>query len=154
LDDAVANSGAFREVSGSSTWTGPIIMNGNTFFGAAGSQILQNGVTAATLNVLGKISDAPGTTNTVFKIGEGNVVFSRPNDYKGKTVIQGGVLIANNPTSLGASSAGTTVQPGTALELEANLQAEPITLNGDGYAYNGHFAGSLRNIANNNTYTG
>src|SRR5439155_26587959 len=49
---------------------------------------------------------------------------------------------------------GTIVDPGTALELQSDLDLEPITLNGDGFSFNGHNTGALRNVSNNNTYTG
>src|SRR5207237_10916304 len=42
----------------------------------------------------------------------------------------------------------------TALELQSDLDLEPITLNGHGIAFNGHNTGALRNTSNNNTYTG
>ncbi len=163
LDDAVANSGAMREVSGTSIWAGPIVLAGPTTFTAAGNQALQNGVTAATLDVQGPISDAAGTSNNTITIGipggqanaGGNVVFAGTNSYTGQTIVTAGVLVADNPSSLSPNSTlGALVNLGTALELESNLFHTPITLNGDGYAYNGHFTGSLRNISNNNTYTG
>ena len=43
---------------------------------------------------------------------------------------------------------------GAVLELRSNLDAEPVTLNGNGLSFDGHFTGSLRNIAGDNTYVG
>ena len=56
---------------------------------------------------------------------------------------------------MGGSTNGTTVDAGATLELQSNLNLEPLTLNGDGVSlYNGHNTGALRNLSNNNTYTG
>src|SRR5205823_5385139 len=76
----------------------------------------------------------------------------------GLTKIDEGVLIAQNPSALGENPSngglGTIVKAGTALQLQSDLIGEPIELSGDGFSYNGHFAGALRNTSNNNTYTG
>ena len=68
--------------------------------------------------------------------------------------MQQGALIVQNPNALGSASEGTVVQAGAALELESSLNAEPITLNGDGIAFAGHNTGALRSFSNNNTYNG
>ncbi|OWK41577.1 Glycosyl hydrolase, BNR repeat precursor [Fimbriiglobus ruber] len=54
----------------------------------------------------------------------------------------------------GGTFAGTIVDAGSALELSADLESEPILLNGDGILFNNHYTGALRNISGNNTYTG
>ena len=160
LDDGLADAGALRAVSGSSILTGPVILAGdpvtNTVtISATGTQTLQNGVAAAQLQLMGPMSDAiAGSHPTLVKTGVGNLVLAGSNTYGGETVIQQGVLIVDNPQALGSPADGTIVESGTCLELESDLAQEPVTLNGDGFLFNGHFTGTLRNIANNNTYTG
>ena len=63
-------------------------------------------------------------------------------------------LIVDNAHALGGNANGTTVTNGAVLELRSNLDAEPVTLNGNGLSFDGHFTGSLRNIAGDNTYVG
>jgi autotransporter-associated beta strand protein len=157
LEQGDANSGAFSAVSGNSVWTGPVIFAGDTTINASGSQALQNGLSTAQLTIVGSVTEiASGSTSALTKIGGGNLVLSGVNTYGGITEIQGGVLVVHNSKALGSSSAGTIVDAGTSLELQSNLDLEPITLNGDGVPnpYNGHNTGALRNLSNNNVYTG
>ncbi len=158
---AAQTYGALRAVSGSSVWAGPVILVGDAAnevtLNADGTQALQNGFSTAQVNILGTISDAlPDTNPTLNKVGNGNVVLSGANTYGGVTQIQQGVLVANNPQALGASgpAADTIVNPGTALELQADLALETVHLNGDGILFNNHNTGALRNVSNNNTFTG
>ncbi len=157
LPDYQPNSGAVREVSGSSVWTGPVTLAGDTTIGAAGTQNIQNGIAAASLNIIGTISDlVPGADATLVKIGRGTVTLSGTNTYGGQTQVREGVLQVNNPRALGAPTPGgnTVVSPGAALELRSDLELEPVTANGNGIPFNGHFTGALRNVSNINTYTG
>ncbi|MFO0936555.1 MAG: autotransporter-associated beta strand repeat-containing protein, partial [Gemmataceae bacterium] len=151
------NSGALRVISGSSVWTGPVTLAGNTTIQVDGTQNIQNGIAAASLNIIGVIGDN-GTGATLIKTGNGTLTLSGANTYSGQTLVQEGVLQVNNPKALGASSpaatANTIVSAGAALELRSDLELEPVTINGNGIAYNGHFTGALRNVSNNNVYTG
>ena len=52
------------------------------------------------------------------------------------------------------NASGTTVDAGAALVLETGLNLEPVTLNGDGIEFNGHYTGALRSLSSNNVYTG
>ena len=75
-----------------------------TFIGADGTQILQNGVSTAQLNIVGTISDAAGTgPNYLTKIGYGNVIFSGANTYTGPTVISSGTLSITSDSNLGSA---------------------------------------------------
>src|SRR5262249_43781619 len=118
-------------------------------------QSLQNGLAAAQVNLVGPVSDlTAGSNPKLVKLGQGNVILSGSNTYGGVTDVQQGVLIADNVQALGQASANTVVEGGAGLALEADLQLEPVTLNGDGILFNGHNTGALRNLSNDNTYTG
>lgn len=155
LNQTQANAGVLSSVSGSAVWTGNIILAADTVISAKGTQQLQNGVAAATLNIVGVISDQTANGNhKLDKIGFGNVILSGANTYGGVTEIKEGVLVARNNQALGAPTAKTIVNLGTSLNLESSISGEPLFLNGDGVKINGHYTGALRNTANNNTYTG
>jgi len=67
------------------------------------------------------------------KQGGGILWLPGANSYVGPTDVRAGLLIVQNNSALGASTAGTTVQNGATLDLQtgSNLTlAEPITLNG------------------------
>ncbi len=160
LDDSSAEAGALQAVSGTSTWTGPIYLIGSAnenevHIGANGTQVLQNGFATASVNISGSIRDYfVGSDPRLVKIGEGDVIFSGSNTYAGITEVREGVLVVRNARALGSPNGHTEVMDGAALELESDLELEPITINGNGILFNGHFTGALRNVANNNTYTG
>ncbi len=155
-------SGALISLSGTSFWSGPVALVGDSAtntvtIGSDGTQGLPDGITAASLNFAGQISDAnPGSNVALDKVGNGDVVFSGPNIYGGSTTIQAGNLVADNNTALGlpGPNSGTTVETGAALDLIDNLDSEQVTLNGNGFTFNGHYLGSLVNISGNNTFTG
>jgi autotransporter-associated beta strand protein len=155
LDDSQANAGALRSLSGNAVWTGPVSLTGDTTISADGTQAVQNGLAAATLTIVGTIGDVSATgASHLTKIGQGNVVFSGANTYGGTTEVQQGVLVVDNAQALGSPSAGTTVDAGAALELQSDLQGEPLSLAGDGVLFNGHYTGALRNVSGSNTFTG
>jgi autotransporter-associated beta strand protein len=152
--------GAFRASSGSSQWTGTVQLVGDpnsnaVAIAAAGSQTVQNGITAAQLNIIGPISDlVPGSNPTLDKFGQGNVILSDANTYGGVTEIKEGVLTVNNAQALGDPTSPTIVDQGTSLQLETDLAQEPVQLNGDGFLFNNHYQGALRNLSGSNTFTG
>jgi autotransporter-associated beta strand protein len=147
-------------LSGNSVWTGPVILGGDPInntvtVGADGAQGLPNGVTAASVTFVGSISDLTSGSNPTFiKTGNGDVVLQGSSVYGGLTDIQQGTLVADNPQALGSPASQTTVEAGAALGLEADLNLEPVTINGDGISFDGHFTGALRNITGNNTFSG
>jgi autotransporter-associated beta strand protein len=149
LDDPTANSGALRVLAGTSTWTGPILMQGSTTIEVDGTQLLPTGT--ASLNVQGVIS---GANDAITKTGQGTLVLSAKNTYGGITDVQAGVVVVNAYDALGSTAAGTTVESGAALQVQTGFDSEPITLNGDGYSFNGHYTGALRNTNGTNTYAG
>jgi autotransporter-associated beta strand protein len=62
LDRARADSGALRTVSGNSTWTGPVRLTGPTRIETDGTQDIQNGIAASSLNIIGTITDSLSPT--------------------------------------------------------------------------------------------
>jgi large repetitive protein len=161
LDDSQANAGALRGLSGASVWTGPVILAGPTTIAAGGTQAIVNGRANAQLTIVGVISDqTPGANFTLTKMGGGSVVLSGTNTYGGVTLIKQGVLSVRNPQALGDPGNGTFVDPSdpanfpAALELQSSVSLEPLFLKYDGVPFNGHNTGALRNVSNNNTYSG
>ncbi len=153
---------AVTALSGTPEWTGPILLQGDpttntVVLGAEGNPEAQNPLSTVQLNILGIISDAPGqaAAPTLDKTGLGSIELSGPNTYAGLTDIQQGALIANNFSALGGIANGTTVEDGAALDLASSVDAEPLTLMGDGTGeFNGHFTGALESIAGDNIYFG
>ena len=90
-------------------------------------------------------------TNAVNIGGSGTTVFSVANSYTGATTVSGGVLDIRHANSLGATTAGTTLASGAALQVQGGITvAEPLTLDGTGIAGDG----ALRNVTGTNTFTG
>ncbi|NBP43115.1 MAG: hypothetical protein EBU65_03045, partial [Actinobacteria bacterium] len=84
------------------------------------------------------------------KTGSGRLILSGTNLYTGATTISEGVLRASNASALGTTASGTTVANGAALEITTTINAEALTLNGDGISS----GGALRNISGTNSYPG
>ncbi len=89
---------------------------------------------------------------SIVKSGTGTQTFGDANTYTGTTSINNGVLNIRNGSGLGATTAGTTVASGAALELQGGISivAETLSLNGSGVSS----GGALRNVSGNNTYGG
>ncbi|MBX9680931.1 MAG: Ig-like domain repeat protein [Gemmataceae bacterium] len=172
LPAAPAASGGLVAVSGSAIWSGPVILAGKTTIGALGTQTVQNGIASASLNLQGTIADLTynpaygdetaaemfDTTNPAVaeltKTGFGVVILSGSNKYTGFTDVKQGVLTTNNANALGSPGAATIVRAGSSLQLLSSLATEPIYLFGNGIKIDGHYTGALRNLANDNTYSG
>ncbi|MEO7677712.1 MAG: autotransporter-associated beta strand repeat-containing protein, partial [Verrucomicrobiota bacterium] len=69
------------------------------------------------------------------KTGTGQLWLAASNSYSGVTYVNEGTLSALNPDALGASSAGTTVNEGATLDLNAisGTLPEPLALRGTGH---------------------
>ncbi|MBI2808901.1 MAG: Ig-like domain repeat protein [Planctomycetes bacterium] len=156
IDTPTVNTGALRAAGGANIWNGPIILAGPTTISAAGNQDLHNGIAIAQLTVGGPITDLTEntTTNTLTKIGGGDVILAAPSIYGGDTIVQEGNLVVRDPDALGLPGKGTTVVAGAILQLESSLNDEPLSLFGNGNLINGHFTGALQNVNGNNTYNG
>ena len=93
------------------------------------------------------------TTGTLTKDGAGTLTLSAANTYTGATTVSAGVIRVQSNAALGTTAGSTTVASGAAIEIDGSglLIAEPITsLIGTGVGA----AGALRNLANNNTWSG
>ena len=116
----------------------------STSFVNAGLLILNRSDSAADL------SSVISGSGHLIKTGTGSYILSGTNTYTGSTIVNSGILRASNTAALGATSAGTAVVSGAALEIITSINAEPLTLNGTGISS----GGALRNISGNNTYAG
>jgi autotransporter-associated beta strand protein len=159
LSSTQVNAGAVITLSGSAQWAGPIVLTGATTISALGSQTLANDLSAAQLSITGTISDYSGTNGNALTVGtgtgDGTVIFSGANTYTGTTEVAHGVLRTNNLSALGSTVAGTQVDDGAALQLQSSVDAEPLTLFGNGpTAFDGHNTGALESTANDNQYDG
>jgi autotransporter-associated beta strand protein len=164
LDTATVNTGAFRAASGSDVWNGPIILTGQTTISAQGNQSLQNGVAAAQLTILGGISDltpkalTTTLTNTLTKVGTGDIILAGSSIYAGVTVVKEGNLVVRNPNALGSpGTAGTQVlffNNATAGVTQFNLSfngsntASPLTYAGVGGTSPGSDAQAIQTALN------
>ncbi len=130
-----------RDGSGDDTWAGTVRLAGPAKLDAAD---------CTTLTVAGAISGPACATLT--KVGAGTVVLAAPNIYAGRTDVCAGILAVTDPASLGATTAGTSVDEGATLELRGgvSVKPEPLTLEGAGVGG----AGALRGVGGANAWSG
>ena len=147
--------------------TGGITVSGGTlgigsFSDSVGAVTLVSGNINGTTGVLsgtsyavqsGNISAILGGAGAMTKTTAGTVTLSGANTYSGVTTVSAGILDLQNSSALGATSGGTTVASGAAIQIDGSglTIAENITsLIGTGVAN----SGALRNLANGNTWSG
>jgi autotransporter-associated beta strand protein len=132
--------------------------NWNADFFFHGSKDLNIGTGAVTLSksltlttnyntlTVGGVIDDGSYTYGLTKSGAATLALTGANTYDGATLVNQGKLQISNPSSLGSSAAGTTVNAAGELELIGNglTVNEALTLNG----------GEVCNLANTNTYGG
>ncbi len=69
-------------------------------------------------------------SGTLTKQDAGTWILAGANTYTGGTNVNAGTLSVTHAAGLGDVSGGTTVASGATLDIQANIGAEPITLNG------------------------
>ncbi|MFO0843797.1 MAG: autotransporter-associated beta strand repeat-containing protein [Gemmataceae bacterium] len=142
------NRGAIRSITGTSVWKGNIQLNGATDVRAERD---------STIDFLTPLVEfRAGANLTLNKTGPGRVILSAPTNIGGAVNVLEGALRVDHPAALGSTSplGKTVVSPFASLELQTNLVNERVELLGPGRTFNGQDTGALRNVSNNNTFTG
>lgn len=151
--------------SGTLRFTGSASYTAETIGSLSGSGIVTN--TAATALALNTGGNGSSTTFSgslqngtaalsLIKSGAGTFTLSGNNSYTGATTVSQGALRIQHNNGLGATTAGTTVASGAALELQGDddgaiaIGAEALALTGTGIGA----TGALRNISGNNSLAG
>jgi fibronectin-binding autotransporter adhesin len=116
----------------------------STTFAGGNNSTYNVGVLFTVANVVNSVS--------VTKAGTGTWVLSGNNSYSGPTLVSQGVLNLQHANALGATTTGTLVTSGAALQIQGGITVgnEALTLNGTGISTNG----ALRNLSGDNTYEG
>jgi autotransporter-associated beta strand protein len=157
----VNQGGAIRNAADSNTIAAAVTL------GATGVRI---NAYSGTLNINGAMSGATfgvtfggagnivyggaiGTTSgTLTKDGMGTLTLSVGNSYTGATVVNAGVVVANNATSFGTIAGGVNVASGASAQLQNSITVgnEALTLNGTGVSSDG----ALRSTTGTNIWQG
>jgi autotransporter-associated beta strand protein len=137
-------------LGGAQSWT-----NNSTSTLTVGTGAVVNGANLLTIGGSGNtaLSGVLGNgAGGLTKSGAGTLTLTGANTYTGLTSVTAGVLNVQNATALGATTTGTSVTTGAALQIQGGITvgAEALTLNGTGIAGDG----ALRNISGTNTYGG
>ena len=158
----VANGGAFRNISGNNSWSGPVTLSTPSRINAdagiltitggvngTGSGLTVGGAGATTITTAGINT---GTSGTLSKDGNGVLTITAAGTYTGATTVTAGALNIQNANAAGTTDAGVSVSTGAALQLQAgiNVGAEALILNGSG----NNNDGALRNISGTNSWAG
>jgi autotransporter-associated beta strand protein len=132
-----ANLGAMRSLSGINTFSGTVVLTGNTTFGVDANQLTLSGVVTQT------------ATSALTKVNAGTLVLSGSNTYTGATNVSAGALRALNDSALGTAGVGTTVAAGAALEVGGGItSSESLNLSGTGISG----TGAVHSLSGNNTF--
>ncbi len=144
-----------RNQADNNTWTGQVVLSSDTAISVLGtSQLTISGVISNTQAVEASLAVLLRKSDT------GRAILSGSNSYTAVTEVVAGSLRVQNSFALGATSFGTTVSAGAALEIEdaaiggelfgVDVGNEPLTLNGTGLAN----TGALRSVIGDNSWSG
>lgn len=134
-----SSSGTYALYTGTLALAGGVTRTGNGSVGLASSLSLvgtgptltfHSGTSTGSLSVGGPVSGAAN----IFVEGSSLTSFSAANSYTGTTTIrEGAILTVSNTGGLGSATAGTVVENGATLNLQANgSYFEPLTISGTG----------------------
>jgi autotransporter-associated beta strand protein len=142
-----ADLGALRNTSGSNTWSGPVTLAADTTIGVEGTSSL------TLAQGIGQSGDTPAGWT---KIGTGTLVVQGDSSYRGEVNINAGRVNIRHANALGATTAGTSVTTGAALQLQGGITVgnEALALNGDGISASGAWSGALQSVSGNNIWQG
>lgn len=128
------------------------------------TQITYTGTSADATAIAAALNNTTDFPNIVPAGGTVSVVMLRPGAFQ---ITFGGSLagitkpllnaIVDNTTpgtAYAFNAGGTAVNAGSVLQLNTSLNAEPLSLYGDGVSVNGHNSGALQNVNGANTYNG
>ena len=142
--------------------TAGVVLDLNSFNNAIGS--LTGGGTTGGNITLGSASLTIGASNSspvkfagvisgtgaIIKTGTGTLTLSGVNTYSGLTTVSTGVINIQSSAALGATSAGTVISNGAALQIQGGISvAEAFSLLSPGISSDG----GIRSISGNNTIT-
>ena len=132
--DAIPSTSPVTVASGGTLDIGSYIISTGTLTLTGGTVTGTTGVLTAPSYDLrkGTVSACLGGSGGVTKTTADSVSLSGANSYTGPTVIAAGSLNVANPSALGTTDNGTTVQYGASLSLGGSTITEPLTLMGGG----------------------
>jgi autotransporter-associated beta strand protein len=144
LGSGISGAGAVVSATGNNTWSGKATIGPGTVIGTP----------AGSLTIAGAISNNSHVTGdgSITKPGAGTLILGGSGTYTGTATVSAGVLNIQNAAALGATTAGTTVSGGAALQLQGGISvgAEPLSLSGTGVGG----TGALVNVSGQNTWGG
>ncbi len=162
------NTGALQNISGSNTWTGDIVLSAASRIQSDADTLTVSSIAITGTNTDLDVRGAGNTTLTTLvntgtgvltKEGTGTLTLngSGSSGYTGTSTVFNGVVSLQTAGGLGATTAGTIVKSGAALEISnatyggsLTTLAEPLSLSGTGISG----TGALRNSAGSNTFSG
>jgi autotransporter-associated beta strand protein len=120
----------------SSTFAGAASINGNVSLGGVTRTITVEAQTiSSALNFNANIIDG-GASAGIIKTGSETLNLAGSNSFTGPLTVNGGIVQLSHASATGSPTAGTTLNPETALILNgAHIASEPLTLNSTGAVF-------------------